>query len=59
MKKLVNAGVSGHASGKAILIGEHAAVDGHMAIALPPQGSDAHHSVWRQSRKLWAKDTFG
>jgi mevalonate kinase len=35
MKKLVNAGVSGHASGKAILIGEHAAVDGHMAIALP------------------------
>ncbi|MEY2987691.1 MAG: hypothetical protein RJB13_1212 [Pseudomonadota bacterium] len=35
MVSLVNAGVSGRASGKAILIGEHAAVDGHMAIALP------------------------
>jgi len=35
MVNLLTAGVSGQASGKAILIGEHAAVDGHMAIALP------------------------
>lgn len=35
MVSLVPAGVSGRASGKAILIGEHAAVEGHMAIALP------------------------
>lgn len=35
MMTLVPAGCCGQASGKAILIGEHAAVDGHMAIALP------------------------